>query len=146
MSNHPKYVIDSIVKTISIRVSNLSANENIFNKHAPVYNNALRLSGFKDDLYIPNTRFKNSLAGLPPDSEVTDYPKFVSPSAHRRSGNYFSTTSTENDDHRNRANRDQMVVPRSQVRGDGTLFSLPPPHRFFTEKSALSRLFATGLL
>lgn len=79
------------MKTISVRVFNLSANED-----APIYNNALRLSGFKNDIsYIPNNRFKNSLAGLPPDSEATDYPKFVGPSVHRRSGSYFSTTSTK---------------------------------------------------
>lgn len=63
--NHSKYIIDGIVKAISIRVSNLSANEDIFNKHARIYNNALRLSSFKNKIsYIPNTQFHQTLRSL----------------------------------------------------------------------------------
>lgn len=50
MSNHPKDVIDGIVKTISIGVSNLSAKADRFNKHAPTYNKALKLNGFINDI------------------------------------------------------------------------------------------------
>lgn len=61
MSNHPAYVIEGI----SIRVFNLSAIEYIFDKHTPVYNNALSLSGFKTGTYfISNTRFMNGLANF----------------------------------------------------------------------------------
>lgn len=107
MSNHPKYVIDGIAKTVFIRMSNSSANEDIFNKDAPIYTNALRLSDFKSDIsYIPNTWFKNSLADLLMDSEVTDYLKFASPCVHHRRGIYFSTTSTVNGDCRKRRRRE----------------------------------------
>lgn len=55
MSNYPKHVLQGIIKTISIRVSNLSANENMFNKHASLYDNASWLSGFKVGIQFINT-------------------------------------------------------------------------------------------
>lgn len=39
-----------------------------------------------------NTRFKNVLARLPLDSEMTDRPKFIVLSVHRRSTTYIAKT------------------------------------------------------
>lgn len=55
-SNHPKPTIDGIEIIISIRISNLSANKEIFYQHAPGDNDALKLSGFKTKIsHLPNT-------------------------------------------------------------------------------------------
>ena len=49
-SNHPKHVIKGLPKMIGKRIAGLSANENIFKAEAPLYNNALRLSGYKETI------------------------------------------------------------------------------------------------
>lgn len=45
-SNHPPHVKKQMVKMIGRRISDLSSNEDIFNQSAPIYNQALRNSGF----------------------------------------------------------------------------------------------------
>lgn len=70
-SCHPKGIIDKIIKGISIRISNLSANEEIFNESAFIYNDALSLSGFKDEIYyVPYTRLKCKIQGIPYKDQV----------------------------------------------------------------------------
>ena len=49
-SNHPKHVIKGLPKMIGKRIAGLSANEDIFKAEAPLYNNALRLSGYKETI------------------------------------------------------------------------------------------------
>ena len=44
----PQHQYYQIIKNISLRISNLSANEGIFNDSAPRYNDALARSGFKE--------------------------------------------------------------------------------------------------
>lgn len=62
--------MNRIIKSVSIRISNLSVNRRIFNNHALLYNTALRNSCFdKNIYYIPNTIFKNRLDKLFPDIE-----------------------------------------------------------------------------
>lgn len=61
-SNHPRSTIMGVVIAISVRVSNLSANRCIFEHYALTYNYALKLSGFRDEIYyIDNTKFKTLL-------------------------------------------------------------------------------------
>lgn len=103
VSNHPKYVLEGIVKAISIRVLNLLANKDIFNKHAPVYNSALMWSIFKIVIqFILNAYFKNGLANLSPDAEVTDYPRSMGPSFYHRSRTYSENILVYNQNNQDR--------------------------------------------
>ena len=53
-SNHPQSIIKNLVRNISLRISNLSATEDIFQNFAPRYNEALARSGYKEKIqYIP---------------------------------------------------------------------------------------------
>lgn len=55
-------MIMGFVTTISVRISNLSANRDIFKQYAPAYNGALELSGFMEEIsYTDNTKFKTLL-------------------------------------------------------------------------------------
>ena len=47
-SNHPPHIKKGLVKMISRRISDLSSSEEIFNQAAPIYNQALRNSGFDE--------------------------------------------------------------------------------------------------
>ena len=47
-SNHPKAVVKSIVKSISNRISKLSANEGIFKRNENYYNEALTRAGYEE--------------------------------------------------------------------------------------------------
>lgn len=49
-SNHPPHVKKQMVKMIGRRISDLSSDENIFNQAAPIYNQALRNSGFLENI------------------------------------------------------------------------------------------------
>ena len=56
LSNHPPKILKQIPNSISVRISNNSANEQIFNESAIYYNNILRKSGYDDEIsYIENT-------------------------------------------------------------------------------------------
>ena len=56
-SNHPPRVLENIPKGINRRLSNISATKEIFEKAAPVYQEALKKSGFKYELkYEPCAR------------------------------------------------------------------------------------------
>ena len=46
MSNHPPNIINNIPESINTRISLISANEEIFNQSAPVYQEALEKSGY----------------------------------------------------------------------------------------------------
>ena len=49
-SNHPPSITKQIPKSISRRLSNNSSNINIFNKHKHLYDDALKQSGYKQEL------------------------------------------------------------------------------------------------
>ena len=49
-SNHPKHVIDELPNMISQRISTLSSNRQTFNNEATTYNQALKNSGYKDEI------------------------------------------------------------------------------------------------
>ena len=49
-SNHPPHVKKQMVKMIGRRISDLSSNEQIFDQAAPIYNQALRNSGFLENI------------------------------------------------------------------------------------------------
>ena len=49
-SNHPPHIKKGLVNMISRRISNLSSSEEIFNQAAPIYNQALRNSGFDEPI------------------------------------------------------------------------------------------------
>lgn len=54
-SNHPSIILKQIPKMTSLRLSNLSSDENEFNKAAEIYQHDLQKSGYKDKLqYCPN--------------------------------------------------------------------------------------------
>ena len=53
-SNHPTTILYELPKSIAERISDLSSSENTFHDAIPVYNEALRKSGFTSDLvYTP---------------------------------------------------------------------------------------------
>ena len=62
-SNHPPTILKQIPLSIQNRLSNLSANETIFNEALPYYDDALKRSGynhkFKYEPKQPNQRRKN---------------------------------------------------------------------------------------
>ena len=49
-SNHPPVIIRNLPAMIEKRVSGLCSSQEMFNKHAPHYNKALRDSGYKEDI------------------------------------------------------------------------------------------------
>ena len=49
-SNHPPVVKKNLPKMIGKRISDLSSNEEIFEREKPIYQEALRNAGFKEDL------------------------------------------------------------------------------------------------
>lgn len=54
-SNHPKVVIKEIPKMVSKRITNRSSNQEEFQKVANEYNNALKKSGYKEEIqYVKN--------------------------------------------------------------------------------------------
>ena len=54
-SNHPPCILKSLPENISRRISKISSSEEIFKKAAPIYNEALSSSGYKEKLvYIPD--------------------------------------------------------------------------------------------
>ena len=50
-SNHPQNILRDLSKSISKRISDTSSNEEIFNNHIPIYEQALKNSGFNN--YLP---------------------------------------------------------------------------------------------
>lgn len=54
-SNHPPPTIKQLPKSISKRISSLSSDQAIFEQAAPIYNDALKRSGFRTEIeYIPD--------------------------------------------------------------------------------------------
>ena len=49
-SNHPPSILKQLPKAIGYRISELSSNKDEFEKAAPIYNNALKASGFKSKI------------------------------------------------------------------------------------------------
>ena len=54
-SNHPPNIIKQLPRTISKRISETSSNIEIFNKAAPVYNKALKDSGYTEEIVYTTT-------------------------------------------------------------------------------------------
>ena len=53
-SNHPPSIIKELPHNISKRISEISSSEEIFNEAAPYYNNALKSSGYEENIkYTP---------------------------------------------------------------------------------------------
>ena len=62
-SNHPPPIIKNLSKGIELRLSNNSANVNIFNKAAKPYNAALRTNGHKQQIqYTKNEKPQEKVA------------------------------------------------------------------------------------
>ena len=57
-SNHPPTIIKQIPKIIEKRISTLSSNKDVFEKNAPIYNEALKASGYNTSISFnkPNTK------------------------------------------------------------------------------------------
>ena len=49
-SNHPPHIIERIPSMIEDRINNISSSKKIFNRSAPIYNDALKASGFKETI------------------------------------------------------------------------------------------------
>lgn len=59
-SNHPLSTVKGVINSISVKLLNFSTNKEIFERHAPAYNDLLRASSFKGEiLYIQDTRFNS---------------------------------------------------------------------------------------
>ena len=55
-SNHPPTIIKEIPKGIAKKISDTSSSEIVFNELIPLYSDALRKSGFHDNItFIPKT-------------------------------------------------------------------------------------------
>ena len=55
-ANHPHTIIKEIPKAIAKRISDISSCEVVFNESIPIYSDALRKSGFHDNVtFIPKT-------------------------------------------------------------------------------------------
>ena len=57
-SNHPPSIIKNLPKGIEIRLSNNSANADIFQEAAKPYNNVLKNNGHKEELNTPTKEQK----------------------------------------------------------------------------------------
>ena len=62
-SNHPPTVIKQLPRSISKRLSDLSSNEEIFEKTKPAYRDALNKSGFQEKLSYTSAQNKNDKNG-----------------------------------------------------------------------------------
>ena len=54
-SNHPPNILQKLPKSISRRISDISSNENIFKDSITIYENALKSSGFNENLTYTTT-------------------------------------------------------------------------------------------
>ena len=54
-SNHPPTIIKQIPSMVSRRISDISCNKEYFDKAAPAYNNALKFSGFNENIQFTST-------------------------------------------------------------------------------------------
>ena len=54
-SNHPPTFTKQILSMVSRRISDISSNKGYFDKAAPAYNNALKISGFKENVEFTST-------------------------------------------------------------------------------------------
>ena len=54
-SNHPPSIIKNISSAIGRRISDISSDEHIFNQAAPLYQNALKTSGHKENITYTST-------------------------------------------------------------------------------------------
>ena len=73
-SNHPPSIIRNIPLAVNKRVSSISSNESVFEKAAPIYNEALRKSGYKTKLkYDPEASRKSNKTRKRPPRNVTWY-------------------------------------------------------------------------
>ena len=59
-SNHPQNILRDLLKSISKRISDFSSNEEIFNNHISIYQQALKNSGFNNDLIYRQSQHSNS--------------------------------------------------------------------------------------
>ena len=59
-SNHPPTIIKQIPKAISRRLTDISSNQDAFREAAPLYNSALRNSGYAEGLEYLEERDKDS--------------------------------------------------------------------------------------
>ena len=66
-SNHPPVVKKNLPKMIGKRISDLSSNAEIFEKEKPIYQEALKNAGFKEELKYEKTQKtrgrRNTLSG-----------------------------------------------------------------------------------
>ncbi|KAJ8049617.1 hypothetical protein HOLleu_02439 [Holothuria leucospilota] len=62
-SNHPKSIIKHIPEAIGKRLSALSSNQGIFNSAAPIYDEALEKSGFKEEVKSKKADAKERVTG-----------------------------------------------------------------------------------
>ena len=58
-SNHPQNILIELPKSISKRISDSSSNEEIFNNHIPIYQQALNNSGFNNNLICRQSQHSN---------------------------------------------------------------------------------------
>ena len=58
-SNHPSSILKHLPKAIGYRISELSSDKDEFKKAAPVYNNALKASGFKSTIQYTKPMKRN---------------------------------------------------------------------------------------
>ena len=49
-SNHPKTIIKQVPKAVKLRIRNLSANEKTFQESSKIYKEALKKSGFREEV------------------------------------------------------------------------------------------------
>ena len=59
-SNHPQNTLRDLLKFISKRISDTSSNEEIFNNHFPIYEQASKNSGFNNNLTYRQLQHSNS--------------------------------------------------------------------------------------
>ena len=62
-SNHPKSIKNTIQKSVETRLSNISCNENVFNKHKGIYEESLKKSGYDACLKYQKTEQKKDRNG-----------------------------------------------------------------------------------
>ncbi|XP_036355885.1 probable serine/threonine-protein kinase DDB_G0283337 [Octopus sinensis] len=95
LSNHPPNIINSLVRNISIRISKLSSNFDIFNSHSEHYNEALFRAGYNQKITfidIENLQTHNKLNNLNNNNHVNN----KNDQAEKIRRGRFNTTSNRN--------------------------------------------------
>ncbi|GAB1607445.1 hypothetical protein Ahia01_001028000 [Argonauta hians] len=144
-SNHPPYVLESIPKSVAARISSLSSNADIFNKHINHYQQAINKAGHNCTLqYIsdPSNHPNNNPHLNNQDTYALNNTYNIQPNNRRQYNHHpnnneinscYTITYNYNTNNINSQNR-RYTKPKSSYKGKNVIFYHPPYNRLLKTK------------